>query len=98
MRRFALTCCSLSTLFIATAHAQVSIDVSKITCDQVRSKIANPVAVALWLNGYYAGKRNETTIDVISLDRNAEKVSEYCLSNPDTTLMKAIESAAGATK
>jgi hypothetical protein len=48
----------------------------------MRSKVANPVAVALWLNGYYAGKRNDTTIDVISLDRNAEKVSEYCMVQP----------------
>ena len=87
----------LSALVISAAHAQVSIDVSKITCDQMH-KMANPVAVALWLNGYYAGKRNDTTIDVISLDRNAEKVSEYCASNPEATLMKAIETTVGAAK
>ena len=46
----------------------------------------NPAAVALWLNGYYAGKRNDTTVDVISLDRNAAKVSEYCASNPEVEL------------
>ena len=58
----------------------------------------NPAAVALWLNGYYAGKRNDTTIDVISLDRNAAKVSEYCASNPEVTLVKAIETTVGAAK
>jgi acid stress chaperone HdeB len=85
-------------LVISAAHAQLSIDVSKITCDQMRSKMANPVAVALWLNGYYAGKRNDTTIDVAALDRNAEKVSEYCASNPNVTLMKAIETTVGTAK
>jgi acid stress chaperone HdeB len=89
---------SLTALLIPAAHAQVSIDVAKITCDQMRNKVANPVAVALWLNGYYAGKRNDTAIDVISLDRNAEKVAEYCMSNPETTLMKAIETTVGAAK
>jgi acid stress chaperone HdeB len=88
---------SLSAILISTAHAQVSIDVSKITCGQMRN-VANPVAVALWLNGYYAGKRSETTIDVIALDRNAEKVSQYCVSNADVTLMKAIEATGDAAK
>jgi acid stress chaperone HdeB len=82
---------------ICATHAQVTIDVSKITCGQLRSN-ANPVAVAIWLNGYYAGKRNETTIDVIALGRNAEKISEYCVSNPDVALMKAIETTVGTAK
>jgi acid stress chaperone HdeB len=98
MQRSFLAGFLLIALLISPAHAQVSIDVSKITCDQMRSKMANPVAVALWLNGYYAGKRNDPTIDVISLDRNAEKVSEYCASNPEVTLMKAIETTVGAAK
>ncbi|SIO66793.1 HdeA/HdeB family protein [Bradyrhizobium erythrophlei] len=98
MQRSILAGFGFTALLISTAHGQVSIDVSKITCDQMRSKMANPVAVALWLNGYYAGKRNDTTIDVISLDRNAEKVSEYCASNPQATLMKAIETTVGPAK
>jgi acid stress chaperone HdeB len=69
MKRSLLTGFSFAALLISTAHAQVTVDVSKITCDQMRNKVANPVAVALWLNGYYAGKRNDATIDVISLDR-----------------------------
>ena len=93
MTRSVLTGLLFTALLVPAAHAQVSvsIDVSKITCDQLRNKANNPVAVALWLNGYYAGKRNDTTIDVVSLDRNAEKVSEYCGANPTVTLMKAIE-------
>jgi|SRR5262249_42930925 len=86
---------SLPALLISAAHAQVSIDVSKITCSQMRN-VTNPVAVALWLNGYYAGKRNDTTIDVVALDKNAEKVSQYCVSNADVTLMKAIETVGAA--
>jgi hypothetical protein len=98
LSRSLLTGLLLPAFLISAGHAQVqvSIDVSKITCDQLRNKANNPVAVALWLNGYYAGKRNDTTIDVVSLDRNAEKVSEYCVSNPTVTLMKAIETVGAA--
>ena len=88
----------LALLFVTAAEAQVTIDVSKITCDQLRNKVANPVALALWLSGYYAGKRNETTIDVLLLDRNAEKVSEYCGYNPSVSLMQAIETTLNANK
>jgi acid stress chaperone HdeB len=85
MQRSILAGFSLSAILISAAHSQDSIDVAKITCDQMRS-MENPAAVALWLNGYYAGKRNDTTVDVISLDRNAAKVSEYCASNPEVDL------------
>jgi acid stress chaperone HdeB len=87
---------SLALLMVSAAEAQVTIDVSRITCEQLRNNVANPVALALWLSGYYAGKRNETTIDVLSLDRNAEKVSEYCGYNPSVGLMQAIETASQA--
>lgn len=97
MRRFALICCSFSTLFIATAYAQVVLDVSKITCEQM-SKAANPLAVELWLSGYYAGKRNDPTIDIVAVNQNADKVSEYCKSHPDETLMKAVEASVGPSK
>jgi hypothetical protein len=38
-----------------------------------------------------AGKRNDSTIDVLLLDRNVEKVSQYCEYNPETNLMEAID-------
>ena len=88
----------LALLVGPAAEAQVMIDVSKITCDQLRNKVANPVALALWLSGYYAGKRNDSTIDVLLLDRNAEKVSEYCSYNPGVGLMQAIETTLSANK
>ena len=45
----------------APARAQVTIDVSKITCDQyVGYKVTNPQNIAIWLSGYYSGKRDST--------------------------------------
>jgi hypothetical protein len=78
-------------LVISAAHAQATIDVSKITCDQFRNQALKPASLALWLVGFYAGKHNDTTIDFAALDRKADKVIEYCQSNPRVTVMDAIE-------
>jgi hypothetical protein len=45
-----------------TMQAQVTVDVSKITCEQVlMEKLAwTEREVELWLSGYYHGKRNDT--------------------------------------
>ena len=55
----------IAACFATNAHAQVTVDVSKITCEQfVFSKIAPVRSIALWLSGYYGGKRNIPTIDL----------------------------------
>ena len=52
-------------LLVASAspgQAQVTVDVSKITCDQfVHSKISTPNLIAAWLSGYYNAKQNNQT-------------------------------------
>ncbi len=43
------------------AQAQTTIDVAKISCDQfVLMTVAEPDYIAIWLSGYYHGKRNNT--------------------------------------
>jgi acid stress chaperone HdeB len=53
------------------ATAQVTIDVARITCDQlILFKVALPHDIAMWLSGYYNGRRNSTVVDI-------EKLKEY---------------------
>jgi acid stress chaperone HdeB len=74
------------------AQAQMTLDVSKITCDQfVGYKITNPRNIALWLSGYYNGKRGNTIIDTQELEQNSEKVQDYCRLNPKMPVMQAVE-------
>jgi acid stress chaperone HdeB len=71
--------------------AQTTIDVSKITCDQlVLMKVADPDHIAIWLSGYYHGMRNNTKIDVEQLHEDTKKVRSYCLYNKGT-VMEAVE-------
>lgn len=76
----------------AALKAQVSVDVAKISCDQfVLFKVADPDTIAVWLHGYYSGKRGNTVVDVEALKSNAKKVRDYCLQNRDVTLLQAVE-------
>ncbi len=87
---------SLALEPIPDARAQVTIDVSKITCDQyIGHKVTSPQNIAIWLSGYYHGKRGDTTLDTQALIANAKKLRDYCFRNPQTLVMNAVEKVLG---
>ena len=86
-------------LFIASpVQAQMSLDISKITCDQfVHSKIANPRKMAAWLSGFYNGKRNNQTVDPEQFEANLSKLTDFCYQEKNFKLpvMDAVEAVFG---
>jgi hypothetical protein len=77
---------------LQNAHAQVTLDISKITCDQWAGyKITNPQNIALWLSGYYNGKRGDTQLDTQKLAADTQKLRDFCITNPQVPVMNAIE-------
>jgi acid stress chaperone HdeB len=89
----------LFCLTISTAQAQVTIDVSKITCQQFRGyAITDPNNIALWLSGYYNGQRGTTIVNVQVFKENLEKVKDYCITNSTITVMQAVEAVLGKGK
>ena len=61
------------------AFAQVTLDVSKITCKQFALReVAKPRSVAIWLSGYYAGKRDVTTLDIQALEKKQKEIELFC--------------------
>src|SRR5215212_9569700 len=63
----------------SSVQAQVTIDVSKITCDQfVHSKVSSPTLIAAWLSGYYNAKQNIKLVDTQDLQDNMSKLQHYC--------------------
>lgn len=81
------------------ARAQVTLDVAKITCDQFTGyKITNPENIAIWLSGYYNGKRNNTVLDTQKLKENTQKLTHYCITNPKVLVMHAVETVLGVEK
>jgi hypothetical protein len=80
----------------SSASAQVMVDLSKMTCDQfIKYKVADPKLIAVWLNGYFHGKRGDTMIDTQKLNADADEVEKFCFKNHDAPLMQSVESIVG---
>ena len=81
---------------VPAARAQVTLDISKVTCDQFHAyKITNPQNIAIWVNGYYHGKRSDVTLDTQRLVENARKLRDYCRRNRQTLVLDAVETLFG---
>jgi acid stress chaperone HdeB len=91
---------ALAAMTASAAYAQVTVDIAKITCGQFLAySIADPKEIALWLNGYYTGKRGGgTLIDTQALKANYDQIRGYCLVNQNTLLMQAGETLFGREK
>ena len=89
----------LTLLAAPTARAQVLLDVSKITCDQlILWKVTDPQHIAMWISGFYNGKRNNTVIDTQSFKASVDKVTDYCRGHRETPVMQAVETVLNPPK
>ena len=76
----------------AASKAQVTIDVSKVSCEQFALyKVASPETLAIWVHGYYSGKRGNTLVDVEALKANMKRLRDYCVQNPEVPLLDAVD-------
>jgi hypothetical protein len=98
-RTLRIAALALSVLPWSQAKSQVTLDVSKITCDQFTGyKITSPNNIALWLHGYFNGRRGNTIIDTQKLNANSNKLLQYCLTKPETPVMQAVTKVFGKNK
>ena len=82
-------------LAVCSGHAQVTIDVTKITCEKFRNyKMKTSDNIAIWLSGYYHGTQNET-LDPQTLTSNAKKLVRYCADNPEVSVIEAAKTMFG---
>ena len=91
--RLLLTSALLLFMQMPTMQAQVTVDVVKITCEQLL-QAATPLTsreILLWLSGYYHGKHDNTIIEPNTLKNNEDKLTDYCFGHGDTTVMDAVK-------
>ena len=81
-------------------QAQMSLDISKLTCEQlVMEALPWPSRdFVMWLSGYFNGKRDNTTIEPETVKKNMGKVQFYCYKNRETTIIDAVKNAIGSDK
>ena len=91
---------SASFMFVQIpAQAQVTLDVSKMTCeDYIMDTFTFSQNVVMWLSGYYNGKRSNTIIDPDGIKKNEEKVNTYCYQHREATVMDAAKAVLGFEK
>jgi hypothetical protein len=97
----AVSALALIVCWLPSAQAQVTIDATKITCDQfVHSKVGAPRTTAAWLSGFYHGKHDTRTIDPQEFEENLSKLEHFCYqeSNFKLSVMQAIEHVFGVGK
>ena len=89
----------LVSFSISPGRAQMTLDVTKITCEQYYlGKFFYPNTIAIWLSGFYNGKRGNTVLDVEGVKANAYKLRSYCRDNFQTTMMEAVEKVLGPSQ
>jgi hypothetical protein len=49
--------------------------------------------VVAFYHGYVAGKKSEEIVDIAAMGALSDRVSDYCLSNPTSTVMDAFTKA-----
>jgi hypothetical protein len=97
--KLALGALILALLPASGAPAQVTVDVSKITCEQfILYQVVSSDYIAVWLDGYYNAKRNNTLVDTQALKANVEKVKNFCRQNFPMPVMQAVEAVLGEKK
>lgn len=89
------------SLFVFQAWGEESkfagqtIDVTKMTCKELMGGNDNDRAVGFaYFHGFLAGKKNKQIIDVNVTSAQTDRVRDYCLSNPDSTVMDAFTKSA----
>jgi acid stress chaperone HdeB len=78
---------------IPAPQAQVTVDVVKITCEQLLMAALSFTSrdVVLWISGYYHGKHDNTIIEPDAIKRDADKLNNYCFEHGATTVMDALK-------
>lgn len=73
------------------AHAQVQVDMNRITCrDLLSYDSEHRNFVAYWMSGYYSASRNNDVLNFQHLKRNTDRVIAYCRKHKADPLPKAI--------
>jgi acid stress chaperone HdeB len=90
-------------MFLAApaSRAQVTIEVSKITCEQYLSfSVGDPRDINIWLSGYYHGKEGSTVFDPHRLRETAEKLKAECLvqANSKLPVMQVMQKVLDSSK
>ena len=86
-------------LYVSAAHAQVTYDVTKVTCEDY---LAMPPDVShgfsAWMSGWFNQKGKNTVVNFDGFEQNVESVKKWCGTNPKASVFDGLTRAAASAK
>ena len=78
----------------AVAYAQVTIDMSSVTCaEYLAMSPAQSATFSAWMSGWFNQKNGYVFVDVNAYTRNVANVKSWCATNPAQTVMAGLQQA-----
>ena len=76
----------------AVAHAQVTFDMSRVTCAQYLAMPPSQSAdFSAWMSGWFNQKNGYVFVDLNAYARNVANVKAWCATNPAQTVMAGLQ-------
>ena len=80
------------TALPSVTHAQVSIDMARVTCaDYLALAPAESAVFSAWMSGWFNQKTGYVFVDLNAYARNVASVKSWCASNPTQTVMASLQ-------
>ena len=78
----------------AAAHAQATLDMSRVTCAQyLAMPPAQSADFSAWMSGWFNQKNGYVFVDLNAYARNVANVKSWCALNPAQTVMAGLQRA-----
>jgi acid stress chaperone HdeB len=93
MKRIFVLFAAVACLSAATpASSQVVLDISSISCkDFAAMEPGAKALVAAWIGGWFSASRNLNVVQEQYMERNLEKVGEYCKHHKTSGILADME-------
>jgi hypothetical protein len=94
MTKLALCLGLAGTMLSSAVHAQVTIDMSRVTCaEYLALPPAQSANFSAWMSGWFNQKNGYVFVDLTAYARNVANVKSWCASNPAETVMAGLQRA-----
>jgi hypothetical protein len=80
----------------AISHAQIAVDMTKLTCGQYLEMSPDQSRIyAAWMSGWFNQKMGTTYVNLEAYEKNVENVKAWCGTNPNEMVMTGLQRATG---
>ena len=92
MKELAFCLAVSAALLPSVSHAQVTVDMSRVTCAQYLAMApAQSADFSAWMSGWFNQKNGYVFVDLNAYARNVANVKAWCATNPAQTVMAGLQ-------